>query len=186
MSRIPDLPPEALSDAQRAVREEIVSGPHGHIVGPYPAWLQSPELARRARGLSEFIRFQSSLPKRLLEIAILVTGRHWSAEFEFFAHARLARAAGVEESIVQAIAERRRPELADARDAAVYDVCSDLFETHRLADATYARAVEALGLPAVVELVATIGYYSMVSLTLNAFQVGLPPGEASPFPEAAG
>ncbi len=82
MSRIPELTPDTMSEAQREAHDEIVSGPHGRIVGPYNAWLQSPELARRARGLSEFIRFKASLPKRLSELAILVTGRHWKAEFE--------------------------------------------------------------------------------------------------------
>jgi 4-carboxymuconolactone decarboxylase len=183
MSRIPELRPETMSPEQRAVMEEIVSGPHGHVVGPYPAWLQSPELARRARGLSEFIRFRSSLPKPLSELAILVTGRHWRAEFEYYAHALLARKAGLDDAVIQAIAAGRRPTFRAPDQALVYDVCSELFETRRLSDATHARAVKALGLPMLVELVATIGYYSMVSLTLNAFAVELPPGERSPFPD---
>ena len=90
MSRAPVLTSESMNDAQREVHQEIVSGPHGHIAGPYHAWLQCPELARRARGLSEFVRFKSSLPKRLTELAILVTGRFWKSEFEYFAHAKLA------------------------------------------------------------------------------------------------
>jgi 4-carboxymuconolactone decarboxylase len=183
MSRIPELRPEAMSAEQRVVMEEIVSGPHGRIVGPYPAWLQSPELARRARALSEQIRFQSSLPERLKELAILMAGRHWTAEYEYFAHARLARKAGLEDAIIGAIAARKRPTFAQAHDEIVYDVCHELFETHRLSEGTYGRAVKAFGLPSLVELVATIGYYSLVSLTLNAFEVPLPPGERSPFPD---
>lgn len=183
MSRIPDLQPDAMTKEQRAVYEEIASGPHGRVVGPYPAWLQSPELARRARALSEFIRFKGSLPRRLSELAILVTGRYWKAEFEFHAHARLARKAGVDDTVIAAIAQQRRPDFAQADEETVYDVCTELYETRRLSDATYTRAVEALGLPALVELIATAGYYAMVSLTLNAFQVPLPPGESSPFPD---
>ncbi len=181
MSRIPELTPDKMSEAQRAVREEIVSGPHGRIVGPYNAWLQTPELARRARGLSEFIRFKTSLPPRVSELAILMAGRFWKAEFEFFAHSILARKAGLEEEIISALAEGKRPPFKNGLDEIVYDFCDELFETRRASDAAYERAVEALGVPAVVELVGTIGYYSMVSLTLNAFEVGLPPGESSPF-----
>lgn len=183
MSRIPELAPDKMSEAQRAVHEEIVSGPHGRIVGPYNAWLQSPELARRARGLSEFIRFKASLPPRLLELAILMAGRFWKAEFEFYAHSKLARKAGLDEEIIAALAAGKRPPFKDGLDETVYNFCNELFETRRASDATYERVVAALGVPAVVELVGTIGYYSLVSLTLNAFEVGLPPGETSPFPD---
>ena len=183
MSRVPQLSPDTMTDAQREVHDEIVSGPHGRVVGPYMAWLQSPELARRARGLSEFIRFKASLPKRLSELAILMSGRHWKAEFEFYAHAILGKKAGLEEDLIAAIAEQRRPAFKEAHDEIVYDFCREMYETNRVGDETYARAVEALGLQVVVELVATIGYYAMVSMTLNAFQVGLPSGESSPFPD---
>jgi 4-carboxymuconolactone decarboxylase len=183
MSRIPDVTEETLNDAQRAVYREIVSGPHGRLVGPFPAWLQSPELARRLRAVSELIRFKSSLPRRLSELAILVAGRHWRAEFEFWAHARLGREAGLDDAVISALARGQRPAFQQADESLVYDLCSELFETRRVSDATYGRAVEALGLTSVVELVATAGYYSLVSLTLNAFEVGLPPGEKSPFAE---
>ena len=183
MPRIPELRPEAMSADQKAVVQEIVSGPHARVVGPYHAWLRSPELARRARGLSEFIRFKSSLPPRLSELGILIAGRYWKAEFEFYAHSILAKKAGIEEAIVSAIAAKQRPAFKNPSDEAVYDLCMELFETRRVSDKTYARAVQALGTTAVVELVATIGYYSMVSMTLNAFEVPLPAGEPSPFPD---
>lgn len=183
MKRIPELKPDTMTEEQRTVADEIVSGPHGRLVGPYLAWLHQPDLARRARSLSEFIRFRASLPRHLSELAILVTGRHWKAEFEYYAHAILAKEAGLDESLIAAIAEGRRPDFRGAEEEAVYDLCTEMYETHRVSDATYARAVEKLGLPSVVELVATIGYYSMVSITLNTFQIGLPPGERSPFPD---
>ena len=183
MSRLPPLQPETMTEAQRAVHEEIRSGPHGKVVGPYPAWLNSPELARRARALSEFIRFDSSLPAHLLELAILITGRHWKAEFEYYAHAKLAAKAGLEASIIAAIAAGRRPEFTAPEPEAVYALCTELFETNRVSDECYQQAVDRFGVPAVVELIGTIGYYSMVCMTLNTFQVGLPPGESSPFPD---
>ena len=183
MSRIPMLDPESMSDAQREVYDEIVAGPHGRVVGPFNAWLQSPELARRARGLSEFIRFKSSLPNRLSELGILITGRYWKAEFEFWAHAALGKKAGLNEALIAAIAEKKRPSFQHEDEEIVYAFCMEMYETRRIADETYRRAVDALGLPGVVELICTIGYYSMVSMTLNAVQVGLPPGESSPFPD---
>lgn len=184
MNRLPPLQPESMTEEQRAVYEEIRSGPHGKVVGPYPAWLNSPELARCARAMSEFIRFRSSLPAPLLELAILITGRHWKADFEFYAHAKLAKKAGLDEGIIAMIAEGRRPEFTLPDQEAVYDLCTELFETNRVGEASYQRAVEAFGLPAVVELIGTIGYYSMVCMTLNTFQIGLPPGESSPFPDS--
>ena len=183
MNRLPPLQPESMTEDQRSVYEEIRSGPHGKVVGPYPAWLNSPELARRARALSEFIRFGSSLPAPLLELSILITGKHWKADFEFYAHAKLAKKAGLHQDIIAAIAAGRRPEFADTDQETVYDLCTELFETNRVSEAFYQRAVEAFGLPAVVELIGTLGYYSMVCLTLNTFQIGLPPGESSPFPD---
>ncbi len=183
MSRMPAATRENLTEEQREVFDQIVSGPHARVVGPFPAWLQSPELARRVRSLSEFLRFQSSPPRRLAEIAILVTGRHWRAEFEYYAHAKLAREAGVEEPVIQAIAAGKRPEFSRADDEIVYDLCTEMFETKRVTDATHQRAVDALGLKTVVELVAIMGYYCMVSVTLNAFDAPLPPGEPSPFPD---
>lgn len=183
MTRLPDLTPATLTEAQKAAVNEIVSGPHARVVGPYLAWLQSPELARRTRSLSEFIRFKSSVPHRLMEIGILVTGRHWKAEFEYFAHAKLARQAGVADDVIAAIAANQRPAFKQADEEAVYDLCTELFRSGRAGDKTFAAAEKALGKTAVVELIATIGYYSMVSITLNAYGVPLPPGEKSPFPD---
>ena len=183
MSRIPDLTPASMSEAQKAVVELITSGPHQRVVGPYPAWLQSPELAKRARSLSEYLRFQSAPSKRHAEIAILITGRHWRAEYEFYAHAELARKAGVEEHIIQALAAGKRPEFPSADNQVVYDLCTEMLNTRRISDATYERALNTFGTQVLVDLVAIMGYYCMVSITLNAFEAPLPPGEASPFPD---
>jgi 4-carboxymuconolactone decarboxylase len=170
-----------MTGEQRTVAQEIVSGPHGRLVGPYLAWLQCPDLARRARSLSEYIRFRAQLPRRLSELAILVTGRYWKADFEFYAHRIMGRQAGLDDALIDSIAAGKRPAFQNADDAIVYDLCTEIYQTHRVGDALYARAVEALSLPVVVELVTTIGYYSMVSITLNTFEIGLPDGEPSPF-----
>jgi 4-carboxymuconolactone decarboxylase len=183
MSRIPDLTPASMSEAQQEVVNLITSGPHQRVVGPYPAWLQSPELAKRARSLSEYLRFQSAPSKRHAEIAILITGRHWGAEFEFYAHVELARKAGVEEHIIRALAAGKRPEFPSGDDEAVFDLCTEMLSTRRISDATYKRALDTFGMQMLVDLVAIVGYYCMVSITLNAFEAPLPPGEGSPFPD---
>jgi len=183
MSRIPELKPESMSSAQKEVVDLITSGPHQRVMGPYPAWLQSPELAKRTRSLSEYLRFQSTPSKRLAEIAILITGRHWKAEFEFYAHAQLARKAGVEEPIIQALAAGKRPAFSNKDDEIVYDLCTEMLNTRHISDATYESALDAFGMQTLVELAAIMGYYCMVSITLNAFQAPLPPGEPSPFPD---
>ncbi|HUU72680.1 MAG TPA: carboxymuconolactone decarboxylase family protein [Burkholderiales bacterium] len=183
MSRLPDLTPESMTDEQKTVADLITSGPHGKVMGPYPAWLHSPELAKRARALSEYLRFQSTPSKRLAEIAILITGRHWKAEFEFYAHAELARKAGVEEHIIQALAAGKRPDFSHDDDIIVYDLCTEMLQTRRVTSATYQRALDAFGAQMLVDLVAMMGYYCMVSVTLNAFDAPLPAGEPSPFPD---
>ncbi len=183
MSRIPELTPESMTPKQQEVMQLITSGPHQRVIGPYPAWLQSPELAKRARDLSEYLRFQSAPTKRHAEIAILVTGRYWKAEFEFYAHAELARKAGVEEHIIKALAAGNRPEFASEEDIAVYELSTELLTTRRISDATYQRALDTFGMQTLVDLVAIVGYYCMVSTTLNAFEAPLPAGEPSPFPD---
>lgn len=182
MSRNPQLDTAAATPEQRAVMEEIVGGPHGQIEGPYHAWMQIPELARRCRNLSEFIRFKTPLPKRLQELAILLTGQFWQADFEYYYHANLARKAGLAEETIQAIAAGREPTTLQPDEAVVYRLARELFDTRRVSDATYAEAQQSLGMEQVVVLVATLGYYCLVSMTLNTFQVPLPPGEPSPFP----
>ncbi len=183
MARIPEFDQQSMTEEQRKVVHEIVSGPHARIVGPYHAWLHSPELARRARNLSEYIRFKSSVPKRLAELGILITGRYWKAEFEYWAHARLAKEAGVDAAVIAAIAKKQRPVFNHPDEEIVYTLCMEMYESHRVSDKAYRLAVQALGLPVVVDLVATIGYYSMVSMTLNTFEMPLPAGEKSPFPD---
>ena len=121
--------------------------------------------------------------KRHAEIAILITGRHWKAEYEFYAHAELARKAGVEEHIIKALAAGRRPEFSSAEDATVYDLCTEMLSTRRVSDAIYKRALDTFGMQTLVELIAIMGYYCMVSITLNAFEAPLPTGEGSPFPD---
>ncbi len=166
-----------MSPEQKKVYDDIVSGPRGGIRGPFAAWLRSPQLADRAQKLGEYCRFNTSLPKRLSELAILMTARHWTAQFEWYAHARLAREAGLDDAIVEAIREHQRPARMADDEAAIYDFCNEAYALHYVTDATYARAIAQFGEASVVELVGVIGYYCLVSLTLNIFKMPLPEGE---------
>jgi 4-carboxymuconolactone decarboxylase len=177
MSRLAPLAPEKLSPEQKKVYDDILAGPRGGIGGPFAAWLRSPQLADRAQKLGEFCRFNTSLPKRLSELAILMTARHWTAQFEWYAHARMAREAGLGDAIIDAIRQHLRPAQMAEDEAAIYDFCNEAYALHYVTDATYARAIAQFGEATVVELVGVIGYYCLVSLTLNIFRMPLPPGE---------
>ncbi|MFN4090477.1 MAG: carboxymuconolactone decarboxylase family protein [Alphaproteobacteria bacterium] len=180
MTRLPDLSDDALSPEQRRIRDEIASGPRGGARGPFPAMLRSPELAKRAAHLGEFLRFNTSLPPRLSELAILVTARAWTAQYEWYAHAKLALKGGLAPAVVDAIAERREPPFEKEDERIVYTFCHELHATHGVSDATYEKTVAAFGERGVVELIGLSGYYVMVGMTLNVAQVQLPEGEPLP------
>ena len=131
-------------------------------------------LARRAQKLGEFIRFEMSLPSRLRELAILVVARYWSAHHEWRVHKTIALEAGLGADIVADIAARRRPSFRDDAGRLVYAIATSLLETRIVPDALYQEAIHELGEKQVVELVGVLGYYSLVSMTLVAFEIGLP------------
>ncbi|MFJ1261024.1 carboxymuconolactone decarboxylase family protein, partial [Cupriavidus sp. CuC1] len=170
-----EMPQEAAMTAeQAAVCAEAVSGLRGKVPAPMIAWLRNPELARRGQKLGELLRFQTTLEPHLTELAILVCGRHWTSHHEWKAHKVMGLAAGLDPAVIAAIAARHAPEFSDERQRAVYDISSTLLSTGRVPDRLYARGVARLGEQGVVELVGVLGYYCMVSLTLNTFELGLP------------
>lgn len=182
MPRIP-LPAtreELTEDAQREVWDKVVSGPRGRVVGPLRAAIHNAELARNWSALGESLRFGTSLGKRLSELAIIVTGRRWSAQVEWFVHARVAAEAGLEPEVIEAIRTGRPPRFSQADDTLVYEYARLLLQEGNVPDALHARVTERFGVKGVVELTALVGYYAMVSLTLNAHGVPLP--EAAPLP----
>jgi 4-carboxymuconolactone decarboxylase len=178
--RLPPLDMARLTPEQRAVADAIISGPRGGLRGPFEPWLRSPVLADRAQKLGEYCRFSNSLPKDLAELAILMTGKRYRAQFEFWAHAQLAREAGLPDDIIEAVRLGKTPRFRRDSERAIYDVVSEYFATNRVSDATYRRAIDILGERGLVDLVGTVGYYSLVSMTLNVFQLELPPGEREP------
>lgn len=167
-----------MTPAQAAVCAEVVAGRRGKVPAPMIAWLRNPELARRGQALGELLRFETTLEPHLSELAILVCGRHWTSHHEWTAHKALALKAGLAPEIVEAIAARRAPCMPDDRHQVVHDVSSVLLSTARVPPDLYARGIATLGERGMVELVGILGYYCMVSLTLNAFELGLPANAA--------
>jgi 4-carboxymuconolactone decarboxylase len=183
MARLALPPEDEMTDAQRAVREETISGKRGKLPSPMIAWLRNPEMARRAQHLGELLRFQTSLEPMLVELAILVTARHLGSQQVWTSHERYALQFGMSLANVEAIAACTEPVWSSEREAVVYAVSKSLADTHRIESDLYERAVAVLGETGTVELVAVVGYYGLVGLTANAFELGLPTNEA---PELAG
>lgn len=189
VSRLAPLQPSDMTSQQKDVYDDIIAGPRGSVKGPFNAWLRSPALVDPAQKLGEFCRFNNSLGSRLSEIAILITARKYRCQVEWFLHARLAIAAGHGQSTIDALLAGARPDFAavpgsDAeKENMVYDYASVLVATGRVDDKTHARALGVFGEQGLVELVGIIGYYHLVSLTLNAFNVPLPEPGDLPFAE---
>jgi 4-carboxymuconolactone decarboxylase len=182
MTRYRPLSPDAMTPEQHRLRDEVVRGARGRMTPPVEVWLRSPGLAEHAQRLGEYCRFRSALPPALSELAILVCASHWQAQFEWWAHARLAREAGVPEAVVAAVRAGTPPPLGDPAATVVYRFSKTLLEERRVPEALFAEAQERLGERGVVDLVGLLGYYALVSLTLNAFEVPVPDNER-PFPE---
>ena len=189
MARLTPVRPEAMTDDQQTLYDAILGGKRGPgmrgedgaLIGPFNAMLLNPHVGDRVQRLGEALRFDISLPRNVIEVATLVVGSHWRAQFEWWAHERLARQAGVSVAVIAAIKHGERPDFSNDDEAGAYDVASELYRTQRLADASYAKAVQRFGEPGVFELIALVGYYSLVSLLLNGFDVPLPAGETPPF-----
>ncbi len=178
--RLKPLEEKDMSDAQRKVYREIASGPRGGVRGPFNALLRSPELADRAQKLGEYVRFNASIPEQLKEFAILITARHWTAQYEWHAHHAHAMKAGLAPAIAADLAEGRRPAGMNADTALVYDFCRELHEKKSVSDAAYAAVVERFGERGAVDLIGISGYYTLVSMVLNVERKGLPGGAPLP------
>lgn len=153
---------------QQRVAQAVASGPRGGLRGPFHALLHSPELADRVRHLGDYVRFESTVPAVLRELAILLVARFWSAHYEWNAHRKHAVAAGLDPSIADAIEVGRRPATLSADEALVYDLVAELLHDKDVSDATFAACKERFGERMIVELIGTAGYYGFISLVLNA------------------
>jgi 4-carboxymuconolactone decarboxylase len=177
MARLLPPDPATLSDAQKQVAATIAAGPRGQVRGPLAIWLHRPELAERAQALGAYCRYGSSLDPRLSELAILTMARLWMAEYEWWAHKPPAQKAGLAPQIIDALRTGTVPEFG-ADDAArlTYELTVELTEKRGLSQQSHDRALDILGPERLVDLVGLCGYYTLISMTINAFQLALPDG----------
>jgi 4-carboxymuconolactone decarboxylase len=182
--RMATIPLDQMSPAQRSVADAIMTGPRKSIGGPFNAWLRSPELADRLQKVGEYVRFNSSLDKRVNEMAIIMTAQFWGSQYEWYAHAPLALKAGLDPKTVEAIGAGRKPDNMKDDEAIVWEFTTQLRRDRGVDDAIYARAVDKFGEQGVMDLVAVNGYYDVVSMTLNVARVAPPAGEELPFRQA--
>ena len=186
--RLPVLDETQMNDAQRALMDAIRSGPRGKSItprGPFAVWLHAPEFGQLAQALGGHCRYKTALSPRLSEFAILCTARLWRAQYEWFAHAPMAEKAGVKRKTIQDLRAGREPKSATKDERAIYAYIRELYKTKRVSEGAYSRVHAFLGDAAMVELVGILGYYVMISMTLNVFRM-MPPAEAElPFAEPA-
>jgi len=178
-ARIPLVDGDPMTAAQRAVFEEIVSGPRGRLVGPLRAALHNPALADRWQKLGKVLRYETSLPRTLSELAIIVAARHWNSPLEWAIHSVEAHNAGLDTRIIEAVKRREAPVFALKPESEVYDFSRQLLATGQVDAGAYGAVRQRWGVVGVVELTALIGYYTMVAMTLNAHAIPLPAGVIS-------
>jgi 4-carboxymuconolactone decarboxylase len=166
-----------MTDAQTRVYDRIVGGKRGKIVGPLRAALHSPELADRWQALGEFLRFETSLPAHISELAVICTGRYWNCQLEWVIHSGIAEDAGLAGDVIESIRRAQSPNFDDPLQGTVYEFTRELLEYGQVSDGVYHELLGLIGVAALVELTAVIGYYSMVAMTLNVHRVPLPENE---------
>ena len=178
--RLPQITYESLAPEVRPLADEILKVSSAALGGPYNALLRSPEMARRCFELLDYLRFKTSVNKRLNEFAILIQARIANAQYEWWAHEPIARKAGLSDAVMRDLQACRRPAAMQDDERLVYDYCVQLTLNHRVPDALWDEAVAKMGEQAVMDLTVLSGTYVMVSMLLNATQVGIPKGGAEP------
>ena len=181
--RFRPLTSETLTPAQKTMVDSLLSGTRRSLDGPFNVLLRSPEMGDIAQKLGEHVRFKSAVPSRLNEMTILLTARWWASQYEWYAHKPLALNAGLSASVIDDIQAGRRPTGMEADESVVYDFVTELRERRRVGDSTFKAAVTLLGEQGVVDLMATMGYYDLVSMSLNVDRYPLPNGAPAPFAE---
>lgn len=180
MARIPLFSPDSMTAEQERVYRAVVGGRRGTVVGPLRAALHRPELADRWQRFGEILRYDTTLPARLTELAIIVTARRWNSQLEWHIHADAALKGGIHEDIIEAVRTGAQPSFTDQEEADVYEFARQLQSTGNVGEDVYQRVMQQWGAVGVVELGAVIGYYTLVSMTLNVHEIPLPPGITPP------
>ncbi|MBN3864903.1 carboxymuconolactone decarboxylase family protein [Pseudomonas frederiksbergensis] len=172
-SRLPVLPEADLNEKQKQILQEILQGPRGNLDGPFLAWIHSPELANRAQHLGAFCRYDTQLPTRLTELAILTTAAWWRSQAEWQIHEPIARENGISSDVIDAILAGTPPPFVEPDEELVYRFTQRLYSTRRVDAALYRDVEMRFGTAGVVELTGLLGYYALVAMTLNVFNIHL-------------
>lgn len=180
--RMPAIPAAQWTGEQKAAVDAVISGPRKHLVGPFIVMMRSPELMNRLQKAGEYLRFSSALEPRLSELAILITARLWTQQFEWHHHVGIAHEAGLASDITAAIAEGRRPDKMADDEAAVHDLLMELARNHAVSDPTFARAKALFGDKGIVDLIGIHGYYSTLAMLMNTARTPLPDGATPGLP----
>ena len=176
--RLPPIPPDKQTEAQKKAAAEFRVERMQEVFGPFVPLSRSPQLMIDAAKMGTYLRFGNTLPRALSEFAIILQARRWSQEYEWYVHAADARTAGLPDDVIQAVAEGRRPDkMTDDQDI-VYEFGRELNDNHGVTDRTYARAVTRFGEQGVMDLVGVNGFYSLISMALNVGRTPLPAGVA--------
>jgi 4-carboxymuconolactone decarboxylase len=175
--RMGPVPKDQYDDAQSAAHAEFLARRKVDFSGPWHVFVRSPQLLSAAERMGDYLRYRCSMSGRLSEIAILLVARHWTQDYEWGAHRKMALKAGVEPSTIEAIRDGRSPKGLTAEEQSVYDFVSELLQTKRVSDATYAHAAALFGENGVVDLCGIVGYYQLLALTMNVARTPAPEGE---------
>lgn len=178
--RMPPLDEAKMDEAQRKAAAALIAGPRKGVFGPFIALLRSPELLDRLQRVGEYLRFGSSIPQRLTELAILITARHVTNQFEWALHHPLALKAGVARATLDAVEAGTRPAAMAPDEAVLHDFVVELLRTNAVSDATYALALRQFGEPGIVDLTATVGYFVTVCLVMNVAGTPAPASDVRP------
>lgn len=175
MARVESLKDEELTPDQQRIARDIAST-RSRVGGPFAIWLRTPAIAEATNRLGTVLRHQSRVERRLFELMVLIIARHWSAQYEWYVHAKQGREAGLAEAVITALRENRRPDFSRSDEQLVYDVVTELQERKTLSQPTYDRALAFFGQELLIEFIAAAGFYTMVAMTLDAFDVPVPDG----------
>lgn len=176
MPRLNPPDPASYSDEQKRIADAVTKS-RGSVRGPFGMWLHSPGLADPAQQVGAFLRYGSKMPGNLRELVIITVGRHWGAQYEWFAHAKIAVEEGVSAEAVEKLRNRQIPDPLTDDEKLVHELATEILTTGGLLPQNYERGVERLGVEQMVELVGLCGYYSLISFTLNVFDVAVPEGD---------
>ena len=186
--RLSPIDRENLSEKQQQVLNAIEQGPRGAsrpgigLIGPFGAWVRAPSVGNAIQAVGEAVRFNGSLPENIKEVVICTVGVFYRSKFEFSAHRALALKAGVSKAALNQLSVGQDPDFSGNEQIA-YTIASQMLNQHSILDDTYKHGLEVFGETAMIELVATVGYYCLISLTLNAFEIPLEEGMTDPFPD---